>query len=172
MTMGYKWIGALLILGSCGGFGIGLAVQRKNEERLLCQLAQILEEMLWELPFQLTPLPELLRHAVGRKKGCLSAVLLELARQLDRQVLPDAGSCMTAALETASLNYPSLQRQLDRLGQSLGRFDLEGQCKGLAAVKEGCDAELLRLRDSRDVRLRSYRVLGLCAGAALVILLL
>lgn len=170
--MSYKWIGAMLILGSCGGFGMGLAVHRKNQERLLCQLVEVLEEMLWELPFQLTPLPELLRHAVGRKKGCLSNVLLELARQLDRQVLPDAASCMNAALEAGELNDPTLRRQLDRLGQSLGRFDLEGQLKGLTAVKEGCDGELRRLRDSRDVRLRSYRVLGLCAGAALVILLL
>lgn len=170
--MSYKWIGAILILGSCGGFGIGLAVHQKNEERLLRQLVEILEEMLWELPFQLTPLPELLRHAVGSKKGILSGVLLELARQLDRQVLPDAPSCMNAALEGVELNYPRLQRQLDRMGQSLGRFDLSGQLQGLGAVKLSCGEELRQLRDSRDLRLRSYRVLGLCAGAALVILLL
>ena len=170
--MSYKWIGAVLILGSCGGFGIGLAAGQKKEERLLCQLVEILEEMLWELPFQLTPLPELLRHAVGNKKGSLSAVLLELARQLDRQVLPDAESCMNAALESGELSSPKLHAQLDRLGQSLGRFDLDGQLKGLTAVKNSCSQELRRLRDSRDIRMRSCRVLGLCAGAALVILLL
>ena len=170
--MSYKWIGAVLIVGSCGGFGVGLAVHQKNEERLLMQLVEILEEMLWELPFQLTPLPELLRHGVRNKKGILNRVFLELAEQLDRQVLPDAMSCMNAALEGIEWNYPRVQRQLDRMGQSLGRFDLSGQLKGLCAVKEGCEEELRQLRDSRDVRLRSYRVLGLCAGAALVILLL
>ena len=170
--MSYKWIGAILIVGSCGGFGIGLAVHQKNEEKLLRQLVEILEEMLWELPFQLTPLPELIRNAVNGKKGILGAVLLELARQLDRQVLPDAMSCMNAALEGMELPYPRVQSQLDRMGQSLGRFDLSGQLKGLNAVKEAVEEDLRQLRDSRDNRLRSYRVLGLCAGAALVILLL
>ena len=170
--MSYKWIGAILIVGSCGGFGIGLAVQQKNEEKLLHQLAEILEEMLWELPFQLTPLPELLRHAASSKRGILPGVLLELARELDRQVLPDATSCMNAALEGMELPYPRVQNQLDRMGQSLGRFDLSGQLQGLSAVKDSVNEELRRLREGRDIRLRSYRCLCLCAGAALVILLL
>ena len=58
------------------------------------------------------------------------------------------------------------------LGSSLGRFDLAGQLKGLSAVKGQCALELQELRTDREPRLRSYRVLGLCAGAALVILLI
>ena len=170
--MSYKWIGAILIVGSCGGFGISLAVHQKNEEKLLCQLRAILDEMLRELPFRLTPLPELVRHGAVGRKGILPEVLLELAEQLDRQVLPDATSCMNAALEGMELPYPRVQNQLDRMGQSLGRFDLSGQLQGLSAVKDSVNEELRQLREGRDIRLRSYRCLCLCAGAALVILLL
>ena len=65
----------------------------------------------------------------------------------------------------------SLRRPLRLLGQTLGRFDLPGQLKGIKAVQESCRRELARLERNRDARLRSYQTLGLCAGAALVILL-
>ena len=57
------------------------------------------------------------------------------------------------------------------LGRSLGRFDLSGQLKGLTSLRERCSREMQELHLDRDNRLRSYRVLGLCAGGALVILL-
>ena len=170
--MSYKWIGAILIVGSCGGFGISLAVHQKNEEKLLCQLRAILDEMLRELPFRLTPLPELVRHGAVGRKGILPEVLLELAEQLDRQVLPDALSCMHAAIGSPVLSFPRLHQLLLLLGHSLGRFDLSGQLQELTALREQCDGEIRELRLGRSDRLKSYRVLGLCAGAALVILLL
>lgn len=170
--MSYKWIGAILIIGSCTGFGVSLAVHQKREELLLRQLSRILDEMLWELPFQLTPLPDLIRHAVAKNTGLIGNLFRGMADQLDRQVLPDALSCMEAELHDAVLAFPRLRKMLLLLGSSLGRFDLAGQLKGLSAVKEQCELELQELRTDREPRLRSYRVLGLCAGAALVILLI
>lgn len=170
--MSYKWIGAILIIGSCTGFGVSLAVHQKREELLLRQLSRILDEMLWELPFQLTPLPDLIRHAVAKNTGLIGTLFRGMADQLDRQVLPDALSCMEAELHDAVLAFPRLRKMLLLLGSSLGRFDLAGQLKGLSAVKEQCALELQELRADREPRLRSYRVLGLCAGAALVILLI
>lgn len=169
--MSYKWIGAVLIVGSCGGFGISLAVQRKREEAMLAQLCGILDNMLWELPFKLTPLPELLRHIAEKNRGSLGKLLLGLADQLDRQVLPDVLSCMEAVLSDTEPPFPRVHELLLLLGRSLGRFDLSGQLKGLSALREQCSQQLQELRADRDTRLRSYRILGLCAGAALVILL-
>lgn len=170
--MSYKWIGAAMIVGSCGGFGISLAVRQKREEALLNQLCRIIDEMLWELPFQLTPLPELIRHTAGKNKSILGTVFLNLAEQLDRQVLPDVLSCMEEGLQDSVLSFPRLRKMLLLLGQSLGRFDLSGQLKGLSSVRERCGQELQELQSDWDTRLRSYRILGLCAGAALVILLI
>ena len=67
--MSYKWIGSILIIGSCTGFGISIAVRQMREESLLRQLCRILDEMLWELPFQLTPLPELRRSRPNGQTG-------------------------------------------------------------------------------------------------------
>lgn len=170
--MSYKWIGAALIIGSCGGFGISMTLHQKREEAMLESLCRVLDEMLWELPFQLTPLPELIRHNASKYKGVLGEILMGLAAQLDRQVLPDVLSCMEAELQDKAQSFPRLRRMLLLLGHSLGRFDLSGQLKGLASVRERCGQELQALQSDRDSRLRSYRVLGLCAGAALVILLI
>jgi hypothetical protein len=57
------------------------------------------------------------------------------------------------------------------LGETLGRFDLQGQLRGLEAVKKNAEFELEQLRSNQDVRLRNYRTFSICAGAALVILL-
>lgn len=74
--MSYKWIGSILIIGSCTGYGISLALHQRREVQLLCELRRIIDEMLWELPYQMTPLPELLRHTAEEKTECLARFFL------------------------------------------------------------------------------------------------
>lgn len=165
-----KWIGALLIIAGCGGFGFSLAAGHRRQERLLKQLIQSLQWMQWQLQYRLTPLPELCRQAGKEATGIPREILLNLARELDWQVSPDAYSCMTAALKQSRDLPRNIRRLFLQLGRSLGRFDLEGQLQGLEAVRRGCETELAAMNQNRDVRLRSYQTLGLCAGAALAIL--
>ena len=168
--MSYKWIGAILVIAGCGGFGFSMAASHKREEKQLRQLIGILQYMECELQYRLTPLPELCRQTGKEASGMLRDVFLNLARELDWQVSPDACICMTAALKR-SRDIPSrLRKLLLQLGHSLGRFDLSGQLRGLQAVQAACEEELKKLGKDRDSRLRSYQTLGLCAGAALAIL--
>lgn len=168
--MSSKWIGAVLVVFSCGGFGFGIAGGYRRRERLLRQLLGILETMESDLQYRLTPLPELARKAARDSGGVLRDVFLNLARELDWQSEPDASGCMRVAMDKCHDLPASLRRPLRQLGQTLGRFDLPGQLKGLKAVQDSCRRELMRLERNRDVRLRSYQTLGLCAGAALAIL--
>lgn len=168
--MSYRWAGAVLIFVGCGGFGFSIAANHKSKEKLLRQLMCVLEYMECELQYQLTSLPELCRHAVKGTKGMIRDVFMELSRELDWQISPDACSCMTAAIRKTP-NLPiELRRLLLQLGHTLGRFDLPGQLQGIKSVKQSCRGELKRLSKDRDSRLRSYQTLGLCAGAALAIL--
>ncbi|MBQ8359948.1 MAG: stage III sporulation protein AB [Oscillospiraceae bacterium] len=158
------------MIAGCGGFGFSMAASHKREEKQLRQLIGILQYMECELQYRLTPLPELCRQTGKEASGMLRDVFLNLARELDWQVSPDACSCMTAALKR-SRDIPSrLRKLLLQLGHSLGRFDLSGQLRGLQAVQAACEEELKKLGKDRDSRLRSYQTLGLCAGAALAIL--
>lgn len=168
--MNYRIIGALLIFAGCGGFGFLLAANHRREETSLRQLIGVLDFMACELQYHLTPLPDLCRQASKETAGVVSSILLGLAGELEDQISPDVASCMRAAL-TRQKDIPKhANKCLLELGSCLGRFDLNGQLRGLESVRMLCRSELESLTKNRDERLRSYQTLGLCAGAALAIL--
>ena len=168
--MTYRWMGAVLIMAGCGGFGLSMAASCRRQERLLQQLIEALRCMQWELQYRLTPLPELCRTAAGEVGGPVRKILKELSLELEKQVSPEASGAMQAVLHRMG-ELPRTERLLfRRLGSSLGRYDLPGQLEGLEALEKFCEKQLLALEENRDVRLRSYGTLGFCAGAALVIL--
>lgn len=169
--MGIRWIGALLIMGSCSGCGFSIAAGKRKEEQLLYQLLRILQVMESELRYKLTPLPDLCCIAAEEVKGILHDVFTNLNRELNSQKLPDAGSCMSAAVAKSGEMPTRIRRILVQLGYMLGRFDLEGQLQGIQSIRRRCEESLERIRKNRDERLRSYQTLGICAGAALAIIL-
>lgn len=168
--MYYKIIGASLIIVGCGGVGFLLAFFYRREEQTLRQLIHLLDFMECELQFRLTPLPDLCRQAAAEAAGVMRQLFIRLSRELEDQISPDVCMCMNAALEEQKDIPQITKRCLKNLGRSLGRFDLTGQLRGLEAVRTSCRKELDTLQENRDVRLRSYQTLGLCAGAALAIL--
>lgn len=168
--MHIKWLGACLILLGCGGCGCSIAASARREERLLTQLGRILDFMEWELEYRLTPLPELCALAAEETGGVLREVFLSLSQKLTQQYAPSAGSCMGEVLQQTSRLPGRIRKHLAYLGRSLGRFDLPGQLNGIRAVRKACREDLTRLHQNWEVRLRSYQTLGICAGAALVIL--
>lgn len=168
--MSLKFLGAVLIILGCGGFGFLVTASYKREELALRHLIGVLDFMQCELQYRMTPLPDLCRQAGKENKNSIGHYMTVLASELESQVSPDVSSCMNAALACV-YNLPNrVQRAFELMGTSLGRFDAEGQIRGLESVRAFCRAELDAMAVNRDVRLRSYQTLGLCMGAALAIL--
>lgn len=170
-SMELKWIGAILIVSGCGGFGFSIVSSHKRQERLLRQLLRILKLMEWELRYRLTSLPELCQLAEKETEGKLCVIFRDFYRELSWQNAPDAASCMGAVLRRNHDLPSKLRRILRHLGSVLGRFDLEGQLQGLQSVQEEITLSLLDGGKEREQRLRSYQTLCLCAGCALAIIL-
>ncbi len=168
--MSLKVMGIIMVIAGCGSVGFRIAANHRLQERLLRQMIGILDFMECELQYRLTPLPELCRQVVQQFRSPLGTVFSEFAKELDMQVTPDVACCMSAALNKTKALPESIDRELVLLGQSIGHFDLNGQLKGLEAVRQDCKRNLDMLSTNRDQRLRSYQTLGLCAGAALAIL--
>lgn len=165
-------IGAVFIIFACSAVGYYLVLNHKKEEKAVQQLLSIVDYMECELQYRLTPLPELCRLAAAENRGEVSGLMLSLANELDSQISPDAASCMTAALSHHP-NLPERTKQLlIRLGGSLGRFDMDGQVRGLENTRQLCRKELESLQHRRDDRLKSYQTLAVCAGVAMAILLI
>lgn len=169
--MNLSYMGALLVILGCGGFGFSMAAAYRREERLLRQLMETLQFFQWELSCRLTPLPELCRMAASLGKGSVPLLFSRLSRELEDGHAPEVSACMYAALRHSDLS-PGIRELLSALGRSLGRFDLDGQLQGLNEIKKRCCHQLEALQNNRTDRLRSYQTLGLCAGVALVILFL
>ncbi len=167
--MTVKIMGAVFVIVACGSMGFAKAAGCRREERLLQKLILTLEYMQSELEFRMLSLPELCRTAASFAGGLLGTVMLDLAAELDKQLFPDAESCMRAVL--AQNPMPGiLKKNLRLLGKSLGRFHFSGQLTGFHSVKELCRRDLDRLCTKHAQQLRSYQTLGICAGVALVIL--
>ena len=170
--MGYKWIGAVLVVAGCGGFGFTLAVETQRQVRLLRQLLQSLELMENEIRCRLTPLPQLCELAARGRDPALRRFFLSLGRELKQGKASQAEGCVRAVLDRQRELPVPVKGILRLMGASLGRFDLSGQLKGLLAAQNACRRELGELERNKELRLRSYRTLGLCAGAALAVLLI
>ena len=166
-----KIMGAVLILFGCGGFGFAVCARYRREENSLRKLLTILDYIQCELQYRLTPLPDLCRQAGQQRNEPLFRFFELLADELDAQVLPDVESCIQSVLKSVPQLPEKSVYALRILGRSLGRFDVEGQIRDLDAVREYCRRELKTMAQNRENRLRSYQTLGICAGAALAILL-
>lgn len=170
--MGFKILGAVLIFAACAGCGFVIAHHHKKEISTLKKLIAALDYLECELQYRMSALPDLCRLTAAETDGVLRQVFLKLSNELEDQISPDVRRCMQSAL-TKTKDIPSASLECLRLlGDCLGRFDLQGQLKGLQAVRQECRARLRKLCANADVRMRSYQTLALCAGAAIIILLI
>lgn len=169
--MTLRIIGAILILAGCGGYGFYLAFGHKREVQGLLQLECILEWMICELEYKLTPLPQLCRLSASKSK-MLGKVFTAFADRLEMRTVSDIGACMEETLLQFSAIPPVTALLMKDLGYHLGEFALNGQISQLHSMVQMCQRHRKGLESGQEARLRSYRTLGICAGAALVILFL
>ena len=166
-----KIMGALLILSGCAGYGVMICTAYRREEEMLVQLLHTLDYMQCELQFRMTPLPELCVQTGACCKGKISQFWMNLSEELCLQTSADVSGCILVAKKSVGTLPPHVDKVLDILAQSLGQFDAQGQLQALESTRTHCRTELEAMRNGREDRLQSYQTLSICAGAALVILL-
>ena len=168
--MAVKYIGALLVIISCGGFGFAMSAAHRMEEHQLHQLSEVLIYLSSELQYRLTPLPELCEAVGNLGTGPVYHTFSDLGRILRERSNPDVASCLLLAMKMNE-PVPVVRNLMESLGSTLGMFDLNGQLESINLVRNRCSHALEKMALNREDRLRSYQTLGICAGAALVILL-
>ena len=167
-----KIFGGLLIVASCSALGFQIAGAYRLERQMLQQWISALDYMQCELQYRMTALPELCRQAASHGSGKVSTVLFLLADELDRQLQPDVRMCMDHALKKVPKLPESVRTAAEELGNTLGRFDTEGQLRQLEAARHSSRKRLEGLEKGAQERMRCYQTLGICGGAALAILLI
>lgn len=168
--MWIKLLGSLFVIIGCGSVGFGLAASQIREENSLRKLLRVLDFMYHELRYKMTPLPELCDSASKLSTGIIHQFFASLYSELSKQNVSDVKKCVDVTLAKFQ-SIPQLSAEcISELGISLGRFDIEGQLTSIDSIRDMCKDKIAHLNDNKEVRLRCYRTLGICFGAALVIL--
>ena len=167
-----KWIGAVLIILTSAAVGFRMCIFYKRQQQQLEQLLQTFHFMKCELQYRLTPLPDQIHQCALLTGSAVGRFYQTLYEELNAQISPNAQCCLKAAIEKSDDLAPISKRVLKYLGNTLGCFDLEGQLVGVADAEQLCQEELARLKKEKPNRIRNYQTLSLCAGAALVIVLI
>ena len=163
-----KLIGALLLAGGAGALGCSAAAQLSRRVAVLRALLGALEGMEREIAFRLTPMPELLERAAAESPPPVCTLFARC-----RTLLDELGERSMAELWREALEQGRPGRlALEELGEVLGRYDGDGQREALAHTRAELSRALEQAREAREKQGRMYQVLGITAGAFLVILLL
>lgn len=169
--MSMKYIGAAFVIISSSVFGFCMAASIRKEIKQLRDFIGILNYMICELNFRLTPLAQLCELSAEQGKS-LKQVFRLFAEELDKQISPDPARCMDAALSRTEDISGCVVLFFREFGGTIGKFDLEGQVSELKSLREKCSNALCVLEKSRDIRIRNCQTLGFCIGVAMTIILL
>lgn len=165
--------GALLLAMGPAVIGFRAADCLRRRPRRLRETAGALEQMEREISYRLTPLPELFSTLSQEYSGPVGELFARCARDMDGLGQRSMAQIWRQALSDAALDIEGRGlRALEELGEVLGRYDGKA-VRG--ALKRAC-AELYMAADEAEREWerkgRMDQVLGLTAGALLVILLI
>ena len=162
-----KIIGIAFVICGSGGYGLSLALRLYRQLRQLRELLDALELLKCELNYTLLPLQELCSITAQRSRSAVGDFFRIFGQRLEH-------GCRLAAqeaLEKSGLQLPNdAAMALLELCECLGHFDLEGGNRLLELTRQRIDAALTRTENEKRPLAKSYAVLGMAAGAALVIL--
>ena len=168
--MTIRLVGALFVILSCGGFGLILSYSVKRETLCMREFITALELMECELDYRMTPLPVLCRSVALAVTGPVRRFFEFLADEIDNQTASSVQECVNFAIKKCTDMPQGVRVRIESLGISLGLFDLSGQLKCIRAINNENHRIYENLVKNQQCKLRSYKTLALCAGAALAIL--
>lgn len=167
-----KLVGTGMILASSFWAGLHAALRLKRTHEQLRDLTAALELIAGEIRFAATPFVPLCRRAGEGRCAAVHSLFETLAQEGECPETQTSGLTRRACVK-AGLQLPEHALSvLERLFDGFGRFDRDGQLRQI----ELASAELNRLSNElasqMDGRCKTYEVLGLTAGAAVLVLVM
>lgn len=169
-----KLAGVIFIVASAGSVGLQLASALRDRCRLLRQLLAVLQILKNEIAVCATPLPQAFALMAASATGAVERLWSAMARELDRQRWLTVPAAMDRALaaEKELTGEPELCQALWELATGLGKYDRQIQLQSIGLAVLRLEELLAGAERERSVRSGTYRLLGVCAGASIAILLL
>lgn len=166
-----KAVGAFFVVIGCGSLGFLTAQKERKTVKELAAFQDGLIRIKIELQYRLLPLPCIFRTSGKYSDGIVGQAFLIFADEMDSQRHTDLMSCMVSTLERLPQIGAEVRELFLYLGNNIGNLDLENQLNGITQVEKLCEKERKQKEEMIAQRKRYYETLGLCAGAALAIIL-
>lgn len=167
-----KLVGGALILASSAWAGLRAALCLRRTQEQLRDLTAALELIAGEVSFAATPFVPLCRRAGEGRGPAVRGFFDALAREGARIEGPAEGLTRRACAEAGLLLPERSLSTLERLFDDYGRFDRAGQLRQLELALSELKQLNAELAQHTEERCRGLRVLGLTAGAAVLVLVL
>ncbi len=168
-----KYAGMIFVFVSTATVGLQMSVSLRNRCRLLRQLLAAIQILRNEISVCATPLPQAFALMAVSASGAVERLFGYLAREMDtrRWLTP------MAAMEQGLLNEPIWRQEeavcgiLRQCGAGLGKYDRASQLQTIDQTANDLSALLKQTEQEHSIRGKTYRILGICAGLSMVILL-
>ena len=168
----YRLFGALLLILGFGGVGFLINRKRRQELRMLQQMNRFLDNVICDLRYRQAPLQQLINSSLDILSGELQVLLKRFSNELEAQISPDVSCCMSAVISSGENLPASVRNILTALGQSLGRYDIQGQVRCLEGIQIACKTNSTNLADELDRSSHCRQAYALGAGAILALIML
>jgi len=170
----FRLIGALLVIGAAGSFGVNSVWRMNQRVRALRGLLTALETMRSEICDRMTPLPELIDQLCHETAPPAKGLFLRL-----RQTMGELGIQRFSALWSKVVNqahelelHEGERQVLSDLGKTLGRYDIENQRHVISYTLRRLEEYLVQAEETRRTQGKIHAVLSLTAGVFVVLILL
>jgi len=167
-------MGAMLVIGATGAFGISSAWRMGLKVRVLRGLITAIETMRNEICDRQTPLPELMARLAAETEApvhrLFRRVTLGMAQLGSRSFY---SIWREAVAESSQLELSESERHtLLDLGKVLGRYDAENQSHVLRYTARRLEGYLGRAEARRQEQGKVHAVLGLAVGIFVALILM
>lgn len=168
-----KIAGSFMIVLSAGFFGFRYAGSVRRRCDLIGQLLLALRLLKSELSTYGTPLAQAFGVLAAATSGNAAVYFSSAAKEMNskRWITPDK-VLRAAESHLKELHEEDPVRQvLHDLGVGLGRYELESQLYSIANAEARMERLQAEAEKEKGLRCKTYRMIGVCAGLALAILL-
>jgi len=169
-----RLIGALLVIGATGTFGLSSMRRMSRRVRTLRTLITALETMKSEICDRMIPLPELIDFLAAETASPVDQFFLRLREEMGNLGTERFSYIWSeAVVQTSELALLEHEAQtLSDLGKSLGRYDIEDQRHVLSYTQRRLEGYLDKAEEARRTQGKVHAVLGLSVGLFVVLILL
>jgi len=163
-----------MVISAGTGIGFSVASRYSERPRQISQLIGCLTTLKACVSYISMPLPEALKHCGAAVEGPVRELFQRTGDLLGTEGWLSPRQVFAEVMEemATKLAFAMPEREIIlQLGSNLGTTNREEQQKYLTMVLAGLEKIEQESRRARDLNVKMFRYLGICAGLALAILL-